>query len=112
METIMFIIISIISVFGLTYIFNLLWLWFSKPKKATKDIVIIPINSTSESAEEILRYKLSLMSSKAERNSQIIIIDMGMNDDNREVCNIYEERYEFLKVMTPEQFSLYIEENF
>lgn len=112
METAMFIIISITSVFGLTYMFNLLWLWFSRPKKEHKEIVLIPLNSLSISAEEILRYRITLMNSKGLRNSKIIVIDMGMTEENKKICSVYEKTYDFIKVMLPDQFSVYIDENY
>ncbi|MEG1448421.1 MAG: hypothetical protein RSC41_03735 [Oscillospiraceae bacterium] len=112
METMIFIFVAISCIFGLTYMFNLLWLWLSKPKEKISDMIIMPINSTSKTIEGVLRYKISLMDTNAEQKSLIVVIDMGMSEENRKICRIYENTYAFFKVMTSNEFSEFINENF
>lgn len=68
-------------------------------------IMLIPINGHNEQAEFILMNTIiNLRFFKSYKDTIIVCLDLGMDKETRQICNIISSKYNYVYVLTPEEF--------
>lgn len=68
-------------------------------------ILLIPIKGHTENAEFILKNTiLKYNFFKSYKNTIIVCLDLNMDYETRQICNIISSKYNYVYVLTPEEF--------
>ena len=105
MELFICMLFAIVSVLGLEYFSSRIWRWLSKPKGKDKNITMIPVGEHDDNVEQMLRYGIA----RTEPQSEVIILDYFMSGENLQICELFAQKYEQIRIMTINQFVSYIE---
>ncbi|MDR1467609.1 MAG: hypothetical protein LBI55_04280 [Oscillospiraceae bacterium] len=87
------------AIIGLVEVFRILILMVFRTKDDSSLIILVPISGHNEEAEFLLRSavaKLKWLGSVGKQ--RIICIDNGMDSETRRVCEIIEQKYEFIEI--------------
>lgn len=101
MEYILKSLIWILAIYGLIDIIKDILATFSKPKINIDDTyIIIAVKNKSNSIENLLRnilFKIFYM--KDESNTNVIVTDLGSNDETTEILNRLKQDYNCLELL-------------
>ncbi len=104
LEVILNIFVLCLAVVGLIDVFRVISLFFCERKNAT--ITLIPICGHVEDIEMVLRNAMSSshwMSNKGEQ--RIICLDLGVDEETRDICEIFHEEHDLIEFYSLEEFN-------
>jgi hypothetical protein len=87
-------------------------MWLYKPRHAKKMTMIVTMGGHEEDAEFIMKSaveKLRWMGGPEQK--QLICLDIGMDDETKEVCQMICSRYPFVEICSVEQLTARVEQN-
>lgn len=94
---------------GLIEIFHLISLALFRSKSSINSIAVIPMYGHNEDAEYVLRNAASRISwINGSGSKRIICLDVGMDDETRQICDIFSKEYDYIDVCKVEEFEDYI----
>ena len=108
-EVIFSVLLLFLAFIGLIEIFHLVSLTLFKTKSNTDSLTVIPMHGHNEEAEYVLRNTISNVSwVKGSGTKRIICLDVGMDEETRQICDILSNEYDYVDVCTIEEFEDYI----
>ena len=94
-----------LSIVGLVEIFHIISLAAFKTKKNYNIFLVVPMKGHNEEAELTLRNAISKVKwFSFNKTKKIICLDLGMDEETRQICNIFCYEYNFIKIYTIEEF--------
>lgn len=105
--------IVLFVIIGLTEFCRVLIMWLYKPRHAKKLTMIVTMGGHEEDAEFIMKSaveKLRWMGGPEQK--QLICLDIGMDDETKEVCQMICSRYPFVEICNVDQLTAQVEQKF
>ena len=104
---------SCLAVLGLVEVFRLILFLFSfKKKDSYESILIIPVYGKDEKIEMKLRSEITSINWIAENiRRPIVCLDLGMDKETRNICEIFSQEYNFIELCSLDDFNKIIEQS-
>lgn len=108
-EVIFSVLLLFLAFIGLIEIFHLISLTLFKSRNNMNSIIVLPMHGHSEDAEYMLRSMVSRVSwINGSDTKRIICLDIGMDDETKQICDIFSKEYDYIDICTIEEFEDYV----
>ena len=99
-----------LAVVGLIEIFRAISLFFLDRKNSS--ITLIPVCGHVEDIEMVLRNAMSSAQWMGIRGAQrIICLDLGVDEETRDICEVFRDEYELVELYSLEEFSAVMQQS-
>ena len=110
LEVVLSVFVLCLAVIGLIEIFRAVSLFFLDKKNST--ITLIPICGHVEDIEMVLRNAMSSAQWLGNKGAQrIICLDLGVDEETRDICEIFRDEYELVELYSLEEFSAVMQQS-
>ena len=104
LEVVLSVFVLCLAVVGLIEIFRAVSLFFLDRKNSS--ITLIPVCGHVEDIEMVLRNAMSSAQWMGSRGAQrIICLDLGVDEETRDICEVFRDEYELIELYSLEEFS-------
>ena len=101
----------LLAIVGFVEIVQLTKTCFLRTKEENNFILLIPMKGHVEDAELLLRNAIIKVNYfKKIRNQKVICLDLGMDDETKEICNIMSIKYKAIDVLSQNEFKNFLDE--
>ncbi len=96
-----------LMILGIVQLTEFILLFWNRPTWELARYLTVPLSGHVENMEQLIRY-LRILTQWEDGRSEIFLLDIGMDDESREVCSLYCEQNEELHLVSAQQLAEYL----
>lgn len=107
-NVVFYVIFGILGILGIVYLSGKIAMWFLKPSRVYETVTMIPVKGEMNDLERIVRFVESCsLWDYYPQNSRLILLDMGVDEETKRLCQVLSEKYENVAFCTRQEVTEY-----